>query len=133
MSGYRYDLVHAKFIEVLDAFATFVAIDYKTLRPRPGLPQLVHPTDPTYVSRHEALANQRKELAARWREMQQQVDELPHVSADMIQSFGSDHSELVPVRDTVLKIQTTFLPKNLNGNNTVFGGDVLAFMVKYGL
>ncbi|KAE9009007.1 hypothetical protein PF011_g10470 [Phytophthora fragariae] len=130
MSGYRYDLDQAKFVEVLGAFATFVAIDYETLRPRPGLPKLVHPTDPNYVSRHEEVAKQRKELAARWRDMQQEVDELPHVSADMIHHFRSNHSELVPVQDTLLEVQTTFLPKNLNDNNTVFGGDVLAFMDK---
>ncbi|KAE9312256.1 hypothetical protein PF001_g9322 [Phytophthora fragariae] len=99
MSGYRYDLDQAKFVEVLGAFATFVAIDYETLRPRPGLPKL-------------------------------EVDELPHVSADMIHHFRSNHSELVPVQDTLLEVQTTFLPKNLNDNNTVFGGDVLAFMDK---
>ncbi|KAE8881670.1 hypothetical protein PF006_g9011 [Phytophthora fragariae] len=101
MSGYRYDLDQAKFVEVLGAFAT-----------------------------HEEVAKQRKELAARWRDMQQEVDELPHVSADMIHHFRSNHSELVPVQDTLLEVQTTFLPKNLNDNNTVFGGDVLAFMDK---
>ncbi|KAE9114886.1 hypothetical protein PF005_g10982 [Phytophthora fragariae] len=87
-------------------------------------------SEPNYVSRHEEVAKQRKELAARWRDMQQEVDELPHVSADMIHHFRSNHSELVPVQDTLLEVQTTFLPKNLNDNNTVFGGDVLAFMDK---
>ncbi|GMF55802.1 unnamed protein product [Phytophthora fragariaefolia] len=101
-----------------------------TLRPRPGLPKLVHLTDPDYVPRNEIIAKQRKELAMRWKSMQQKVDELPHVSVDMIQNSRSYPSELMPMQDTLIEIQTTFLPKNLNPNNTVFGGDVLAFMVQ---
>ncbi|KAL4129312.1 hypothetical protein PRNP1_005499 [Phytophthora ramorum] len=133
MSGYRYDLEQTKFVEVLGAFATLVAIDVETMRPKPGLPQLVHPTDPSYVPRLEAVAKQRKELAARWREMQQKVDQLPRISEDMIKESEYNHSELVPVSDTLLEVQTTFLPKNLNRNNTIFGGDVLAFMDKVAL
>ncbi|KAH7472127.1 putative acyl-CoA thioester hydrolase [Phytophthora ramorum] len=133
MSGYRYDLEQTKFVEVLGAFATLVAIDVETMRPKPGLPQLVHPTDPSYVPRLEAVAKQRKELTARWREMQQKVDQLPRISEDMIKESEYNHSELVPVSDTLLEVQTTFLPKNLNRNNTIFGGDVLAFMDKVAL
>jgi acyl-CoA hydrolase len=130
ISGYSFDLGQAKFVEVMSALATMVAIDVATMRPRPGLPKLVHPTDPTYVSRLEAAVKQRKELAMRWREMQQKVDQIPHVSATMLNDSGYSHPELVPVRDTLLEVQTTFLPKNLNRNNTIYGGDVLAFMVR---
>jgi hypothetical protein len=129
MTGYRFDLDQTKFIEVLSAFATFVAVDLVTLRPRPGLPKLVHPTDPSYVPKLEAVVKQRKQLAARWRAVQDEVDRLPHVSADMITTLGFAQSPSVPVPETLVEVQTTFLPKHLNRNNTIHGGDVMAFMV----
>ncbi|RLN96980.1 hypothetical protein BBJ28_00000697 [Nothophytophthora sp. Chile5] len=128
-SGYRYDLDRAQFIEVLSAFATLVAIDMETMRPRPGLPKLIHPTDPSYVQNLEAVAKQRKELAVRWRAVQEAVDQLPHVSMAMLKDFGQEYTSLVSVPETLLEVQTSFLPRHLNRNNTIFGGDVLAFMV----
>ncbi|RLN14589.1 hypothetical protein BBJ28_00013320 [Nothophytophthora sp. Chile5] len=133
MSGYRYDLDRAQFIEVLSAFATLVAIDVEAMRPRPGLPKLIHPTDPNYVQKLEAVAKQRKELAVRWRAVQGAVDQLPHVSTEMLKDFSQEYTSLVSVPETLLEVQTSFLPRHLNRNNTIFGGDVLAFMDKVAL
>ncbi|KAF4316356.1 hypothetical protein BBO99_00008374 [Phytophthora kernoviae] len=133
MSGYRYDVDQAQFVEVMSAFATLVAVDFETMRPRPGLPTLVHPTNPSYVPRLEKLAKQRKELAARWRAVQKKMDQLPHISAAMIEDFGQEYVELVSVSETLLEVQTSFLPKHCNRNNTTYGGDVLAFMDKVAL
>ncbi|RLN50717.1 hypothetical protein BBJ29_009954 [Phytophthora kernoviae] len=131
MSGYRYDVDQAQFVEVMSGFATLVAVDFETMRPRPGLPTLVHPTNPSYVPRLEKFAKQRKELAARWRAVQKKVDQLPHISAAMIEDFGQEYVELVSVSETLLEVQTSFLPKHCNRNNTTYGGDVLAFMVSW--
>ncbi|KAH7472128.1 Protein VdlD [Phytophthora ramorum] len=133
MTGYRYDLEQTKLVAVLSAIATFVAVDLVTLRPKPGLPKLVHPTDPTYVPRLETIAKQRKKLAARWCAAQNQVDQMPHISTDMVKDLESTKSAFVSVQDTLVEVQTTFLPKNLNRNNTIHGGDVMAFMDKVAL
>ncbi|RLN96979.1 hypothetical protein BBJ28_00000696 [Nothophytophthora sp. Chile5] len=130
ITGSRYCLQSDQYIEVLSAYVTMVAIDPKTFRPWPGLPKLVHP-DPSYVPNLETIAKKRKELSARWRAVQEEVDQLPHVSVDMIQDFGHEHSPLVPVPETFLEIHNSFEPKHLNRNNTIFGGDVMTFMVRY--
>ncbi|KAG7392113.1 hypothetical protein PHYPSEUDO_002337 [Phytophthora pseudosyringae] len=133
MTGYRFDLDQSKFIEVISAFATFVAVDLATLRPRAGLPKLIHPTDNSYVPKLESIAKQRKELAARWCAVQGKVDQLPHVSADMIKDHGAGKSAFVSVSNTLVEVQTTFLPKHLNRNRTIHGGDVMIFMDKVAL
>ncbi|RLN92010.1 hypothetical protein BBJ28_00022531 [Nothophytophthora sp. Chile5] len=120
-------VVTDQYIEVLSAYVTLVAIDPTTFRPWPGLPKLVHP-DSSYVLNLEAIAKKRKELSARWRAVQEEVDQLPHVSVDMIKDFGHEHSPLVPVPETFLEIQNSFEPRHLNRNNTIFGGDVMTFM-----
>ncbi|KAL3660414.1 hypothetical protein V7S43_014567 [Phytophthora oleae] len=132
MTGYRFDLDQTKFVEALNAFATFVAVDLVTLRPRPGLPKMVHPKDPIYVSKLDRIAKKRKEIAVRWRAAQAEVDQLPHISADLIPD-GPAKSSFVSVSDTLVEVQTTFLPKHLNRNNTIHGGDVMAFMDKVAL
>ncbi|KAG3099925.1 hypothetical protein PI124_g8795 [Phytophthora idaei] len=42
-------------------------------------------------------------------------------------------SEEVPVKDTIVALSTSFLPRHLNRNGTVFGGEILSWMDKTAL
>ncbi|CEG35395.1 atp-binding cassette superfamily [Plasmopara halstedii] len=132
ITGYRHDIEAGKFIQTLSAIMTCVALD-ENLRPSPGLPKLLDPLDLEYVKKHEKIAAQRKELAAQWRAVQEQVDQLPHVSVDMIKTHNYGRSLEVPISDTLIEVQNSFLPKHLNRNNTIFGGEVLTWMDKVAL
>ncbi|KUF88126.1 CWF19 protein 2 [Phytophthora nicotianae] len=132
ITGYRHDIEAGKFIHTLSAIMTCVALD-ENMRPSPGLPKLLDPLDPEYVRKHEEIAAQRKELAARWREVQEEVDQLPHVSVDMLKKHDNGRSLEVPIPDTLIEVQSSFLPKHLNRNNTIFGGEVLTWMDKVAL
>ncbi|GMF35976.1 unnamed protein product [Phytophthora lilii] len=129
ITGYRHDVEAGKFIHTLSAIMTCVALD-ENMRPSPGLPKLMDPSDPEYVRKHEEIAAQRKELAARWQAVQEEVDQLPHVSVDMLKTYNYGRSLEVPIPDTLIEVQNSFLPKHLNRNNTIFGGEVLTWMDK---
>ncbi|RLN51548.1 hypothetical protein BBJ29_010098 [Phytophthora kernoviae] len=132
ITGYRHDIEAGKFIHTLSAIMTCVALD-ENMRPSPGLPKLMNPSDPKYVSKHEEIAAQRKELAVRWQAVQEEVDQLPHVSADMLKTYDYGRSLEIPIPDTLIEVQNSFLPKHLNRNNTIFGGEVLTWMDKVAL
>lgn len=121
-----------QYIHTLSAVVSCVALD-ENMRPSPGLPKLVDPVDPSYVEKLEATAAQRKELAMRWRRVQESVDQLPRVTLGMLRDAGLEHSPLVSISDTLIEVQNSFLPKHLNRNNTIFGGEVLQWMVRSAL
>ncbi|RLN14591.1 hypothetical protein BBJ28_00013322 [Nothophytophthora sp. Chile5] len=132
ITGYRHDIEAGEFIHTLSAIMTCVALD-ENMRPSPGLPQLMDPTDPEYVKKHEEIAAQRKELAARWRSVQEEVDQLSHVTVDMLKVYDYGRSLQVSIPETLIEVQNSFLPKHLNRNNTIFGGEVLTWMDKVAL
>ncbi|TYZ69244.1 hypothetical protein PybrP1_010774 [[Pythium] brassicae (nom. inval.)] len=137
ITGYRHDLESGQFVHTLSAIMSCVALD-ENMRPSPGLPRLVDAADNVgYVAKLEALAAQRKDLSARWQNVQDMVDQLPRITRDMIHDFdhghGSQAVHTVAVPDTLIEVQNSFLPKHLNRNNTIFGGEVLTWMDKVAL
>ncbi|KAF0700370.1 Aste57867_9075 [Aphanomyces stellatus] len=147
ISGYRIDMITGSTTHTHDAILTFVAID-KDGRPRAGLPKLVSSADPDFVpnmyehgvsSGHVVpraqKAVQRKELAARWRKIQEEVDAIEYIRLDMLEEnpITKTRTSFVPVRDTLVQVQNLFLPKHLNMNNTIFGGEILQWMDKVAL
>lgn len=137
ITGYRHDLESGEFVHTLSAIMSCVALD-ENMRPSPGLPRLVDDAGSEgYVEKLEALAAQRKDLGARWQNVQDMVDQLPRITKDMIHVF--EHSEstsqqhTVAIPDTLIEVQNSFLPKHLNRNNTIFGGEVLTWMDKVAL
>ncbi|CAH0479278.1 unnamed protein product [Peronospora belbahrii] len=111
---------------------TFVALN-ENMQASPGLSKLMDPTDPEDVKKHAEIAKQRKELSARWRTMQDAVDQLPHVSVNTLKTYNYRRSGEVVIPDTLIEVQNSFLPKHLSRNNTNFGGEVLTWMDKIAL
>lgn len=135
ITGYRHDLESGEFVHTLSAIMSCVALD-EHMRPSPGLPRLVDDAGSEgYVEKLEALAAQRKDLGARWQNVQDMVDQLPRITKDMIHVFDHSTSQqhTVAIPDTLIEVQNSFLPKHLNRNNTIFGGEVLTWMDKVAL
>lgn len=130
ITGYRHDIETGEFIHTLSAIMSCVALD-ENMRPSPGLPRLIDADNEGYVEKLEATAAQRKDLAARWQNVQDMVDQLPRITSDMIHVFEhSESAHTVSIPDTLIEVQNSFLPKHLNRNNTIFGGEVLTWMVR---
>ncbi|RHY13515.1 hypothetical protein DYB25_005693, partial [Aphanomyces astaci] len=75
-------------------------------------------------------AAQRKELGARWRKIQEEVDAMEYIRKDMldVNPLNASRTTFVPVKATLVQVQNLFLPKHLNMNNTIFGGEILQWM-----
>ncbi|EEY70550.1 uncharacterized protein PITG_05988 [Phytophthora infestans T30-4] len=89
---------------------TAVALDENN-RPYRQLPELVDASDAKRIDRLREIALQRKSMSLRRKKMEK---------------FWS---EKAPVKDTIVALSTSFLPCHLNRNGTVFGGEILSWMV----
>jgi acyl-CoA hydrolase len=127
--GFRHDLETNKYQHTHSGIVTMVAID-RFGRSRKGLPRLFDEDRAEHCTAMHATAQQRLALASRWRQDQASVDTLPHIKADQIRMLVEGKEAFASVRDTELELRKWFLPKNLNVNQTLFGGDLLTWMDK---
>jgi acyl-CoA hydrolase len=130
VTGYRHDIKTRTFVHALDAVMTAVALDENS-RPFRGLPALVDPSNGNRIEQLRDAAQQRKGLSMRLRKLEEAVDQLSSISLDMLgDATGGRGADEVSVRDTVVALSTSFLPRHLNRNGTVFGGEILSWMVR---
>lgn len=101
-----------------------VAID-RFGKSRKGLPELINSESPEYCIQMREAAARRKDLAWRWRKEQDAVDKISFISRDQLPMLANDKDGYVAVKDTEVEMCHRFLPRNLNINKTVFGGDLL--------
>ncbi|KAL4101679.1 hypothetical protein PRIC1_005428 [Phytophthora ramorum] len=134
VTGYRHDTATRKFVHAINAVMTAVAMDEDN-RPFRGLPALVDPTNGHRIAQLQEIARYRKELSMRLKSTEESVDQLPRISLGMLDDAtrGGERSDKVSVQDTVVALSTSFLPRHLNRNGTVFGGEIMAWMDKTAL
>ncbi|KAL3660415.1 hypothetical protein V7S43_014568 [Phytophthora oleae] len=119
------------FVHAVDAVMTAVALDENN-RPCRGLPELVDPNNGDRMDRLREVAQQRKNLSLRRKKLEESVDQLSEVSLDMLDETARGGEEMT-VQDTVVALSASFLPRHLNRNGTVFGGEILSWMDKTAL
>lgn len=127
VSGFRHDLPSGQFVHTLESTVTMVAID-RFGRKRCGLPELFDPDRAEYCMKVRDMAERRREQFTRWRVEQAAVDDLAFISKGSIASDDTK-DEYAAISDTTIELRHWFLPRNLNMNNSLFGGDLLAWMV----
>ncbi|KAG2937325.1 hypothetical protein PC117_g11718 [Phytophthora cactorum] len=130
VSVFRHDLTTDTLQNTHDAIITMVAIN-RFGRPRECLPALFDPDRAGYCLKMSELAKQRKNLS-KWRHEQDAVNELPFIEQSDLMPAESK-AKNVSVSDTEVEVRNCFLPRNLNPHDTVFGGDLLAWMDKIAL
>lgn len=132
VSGFRHDLPSGSFQHTHNAIVTMVAIN-RFGRPRPGLPELFDPDRAEHCLKVRDMAQRRRELFTRWRNEQAAVDERAFISSSEVAASKEPKSEYVAVGDTAIELRNWFLPRSLNINDTVFGGELLTWMDKAAL
>lgn len=131
VTGYRHDVATREFVHALDAIMTAVALDENN-RPYRGLPELVDPSNGSRILHLQEVARQRKDLSIRLKKMEATGRQIPPSSTvplDMLEGAG-EWTKQVSVKDTEVALAASFLPRHLNRNGTVFGGEILSWMVR---
>lgn len=128
VSGFRHDIPTGEFQHTHESIVTMVAIN-QFGRPRRGLPELFDKERADHCMKVRETAKRRRELAASWRAEQAEVDQRAFVASSDIFP-GETKDEYVTISDTTIELRNWFLPRHLNINQTVFGGDLLTWMVR---
>lgn len=125
---YRQDFATGKFELTHNCIATFVAVD-RDGRPYRGLPKHFDLSPSKEGAELERLAEQRKQRSAKWRQAQDEVTAMRHITHDMIPRVVKDTKHVVDIGDTVVETRHAFTMKDANCQGTVFGGVILDWMV----
>jgi acyl-CoA hydrolase len=127
VTGHRRGIHDRAFEQALSAVMTLVAVDENGRPATSGVPKLVDTDDSTFEERIEKWAGNRKALSARWAQAQAEIDALGLVPRDMLEypSGGG-----VSVGESRVEFATGFMPNQLNANGTVYGGELLRWMVR---
>ncbi|KAJ9438661.1 hypothetical protein DIPPA_03328 [Diplonema papillatum] len=119
----RRDLGCREWEPVQTATYTLVLVSRGDGKPLKVAPQLEYTTAEEEQMRDDLL--RRRAVVASWAEMNDAVAEMP---AEDLLPPPVTQNPTIPCRETTLVMRRLFLPRHLNFNNTIFGGDVLEWM-----
>ncbi|TMW55720.1 hypothetical protein Poli38472_010602 [Pythium oligandrum] len=125
-SGYRLDRESGMYQQTHGGVMTMVAVN-RLGQPRKGLPKLVDEKRPQYINHLRAIADKRRGLTAKWTKDQEAIDKQAFISQHDLQPVDQK-AAYSSIKDAELEQRNFFLPKSFNTNETVFGGNILAWM-----
>lgn len=108
----------------VEAFVTFVSIAPNG-RPQ-QVPELVCETEEEEGLR--AFLSERKELNAEYEKEQRLIEVGKGEGFIAADEWNMDHLEYVSGSESMITLRKNFLPRALNANGTIFGGDLLEWM-----
>lgn len=125
---FRYDLMTRQWQLVVTAFVTMVAILEQGI-PNKGIPSLEYSPG---EERFKLEADDRKKRSMQWMKEQGEVANKAHELevATLEEPCNKNKQEYLTMAETTLIVRHTFMPRDLNFNQTVFGGEVLIWMHK---
>jgi acyl-CoA hydrolase len=134
VQGFRYDIPSKSFQNVSTSFITMVAIDKDTHRPNKNIPGL-DPSDggSDEQSTQAKIEERRNAVNDEWKTMlatvmarteQRTVDEVE----DPVNRENGVKRAFCTIASTALVFRRQHLPRHLNSNQTIFGGEVLLQM-----
>eukprot|EP00003_Mantamonas_plastica_P003014 TRINITY_DN12435_c0_g1_i2.p1 TRINITY_DN12435_c0_g1~~TRINITY_DN12435_c0_g1_i2.p1 ORF type:complete len:223 (+),score=58.49 TRINITY_DN12435_c0_g1_i2:41-709(+) len=109
---------------------TMVAIDSETLRPRKGIRKVAY-GDGGDEEQSLEFFEKWKVAQSKWEaisaNLQQQLDEktFSAKNVEAVEPNREGKHVFVPIGETEIVFRRQFLPRNLNSNETIFGGDFL--------
>ena len=131
VQGYRKDTYTRRFMPIQRAYVTFVAVDERG-RPNRAIPGLSYQTPAEEAVRDEA--QEQKLRSADWLRMQQENEALTNLRAAEVEDEPNrGKSEYLSPTESEITVRRMFMPKHVNQNGTIFGGDILHWMDKVAL
>mmetsp|Transcript_35592 Transcript_35592/g.36297 ORF Transcript_35592/g.36297 Transcript_35592/m.36297 type:complete len:372 (+) Transcript_35592:37-1152(+) len=125
--AYKEDRHTRTFVKSTASYITMVALHKETLRPNKNIPKLKLEKEEDL--QEEMKVKARKMLFTKWIEMQQQDAESILNANDVLdQSFHDNKREHLSIAQTQVEVRKQCLPRHLNPNQTLFGGDILIWM-----
>ena len=70
----------------------------------------------------------RQEKTKKYQEEQRRREEHCSMSEEQIEAVSTKHRDNITMKEPTIRLRKNFLPRNLNGIGTIFGGDLLAWM-----
>ena len=122
--GRKRDVLSRRWVFTHEAFATFVSLGSDR---RPALvPDLEVQTAEEEAMRDYVQTRQKQtkhyQLEQRHREMH------GNMSQEDVTALSTKHRDYITMKESTIRLRKNFLPRNLNGIGTIFGGDLLAWM-----
>jgi len=131
VTGHRRGIHDRAFEQALSAVMTLVAVDENGRPVTFGMPRLVNPDDCAYTERVNRWTSDKKALSARWARAQAEIDALGLVPRNMLEPLsGGAGGDSVSIGESQVEFVTGFMPNQLNADGTVFGGELLRWMVR---
>eukprot|EP01112_Ceratiomyxa_fruticulosa_P015179 TRINITY_DN4438_c0_g1_i1.p1 TRINITY_DN4438_c0_g1~~TRINITY_DN4438_c0_g1_i1.p1 ORF type:complete len:371 (-),score=64.17 TRINITY_DN4438_c0_g1_i1:80-1192(-) len=117
------------FTPLVTCYVTMVAIGNDG-KPRKNIPQLIYETDEEKAARDKVL--KRRELTQEWSKIMDGIEksEVPLKVSDVEDPLNKGKLEYYDIPFSEVRVKRQFLPKHLNVNNTIFGGEILIQLEK---
>lgn len=125
------DRMRRTFVMAFSSLVTMVVIDSVTLRPVPGsVPQLEMQTAGEIAKKEQV--EKRRKVFQEWQKLTKERLDMPITANDLNEEMAiqGKRREYLTIPETLVTVRKQAMPRYLNHNKTIFGGDILIWMEK---